>query len=171
MITGTNNGRVQLRLMEVLEKFMEIPMHGTGGAITSAQMSPSDKLVFSTASDGTLFLRQLDIDQIVASAKGMALPDPCVHKRAEQGIVLIDLTRDLSALIGNEIEDPSIYSLQQAKLKTEEDKQEMLAEQHKEIVRKKVRDLVVEFDTMRKEQDKLESWFRLDENEFIVDPE
>lgn len=144
LITGTENGRVQIRLLEVPEKYMEIPMNGRGGSITSAQMNATDKLVMSSGSDGSFALRQLDIDQVIATAKGMALPDPCVHKRAEQGIILADMSRGVEELVGSEIEDASIYSLQQAKLKTEEDRQEMLADQHKGVVRKKVTGLRTE---------------------------
>lgn len=102
------NGRVQIRLLEVPEKYMEIPMHGTGGKVTSAQMNQADKLVVSSASDGTLIVRQLDLDQIISSAKSIALPEPCVHKRAEQGVMLQDMPRPLDELTGSEIEDPSV---------------------------------------------------------------
>lgn len=66
LITGTKNGHIQLRFKDNLDKYMNLCMNGNKGHVTSVQMNHSDKLLLCSCSDGTLFLYQIDSDQIEA---------------------------------------------------------------------------------------------------------
>lgn len=50
-----------------------------------------------------------------------------------------------------DIEDPSVYSIQQSKLRTEEDARMKLAEEKKQGIRRRITDLRYQFEELVKE--------------------
>ena len=64
--------------------------------------------------------------------------------------------------ICEDILDPSIYSIQQAKLRTEEDHRLKLAEEKKQGVRRKIDVLRTEFSTLSESNDKQEDVIKVD---------
>ena len=70
-----------------------------------------------------------------------------------------------------DITDHSIYSIQQSKLRTEEDHRLKLAEEKKQGVRKKVDQLRSEFTQLVKQNEAEEEVIRVSQNDFNIDPE
>jgi len=70
-----------------------------------------------------------------------------------------------------DIKDTSIYSIQQAKLRTEEDHRLKLAEEKKQGVRKKIENLRGDFDTLFKQNEEQEEVIKVGNDDFNIDPE
>lgn len=69
-----------------------------------------------------------------------------------------------------DIIDPSIYSIQQAKLRTEEDHRFKLAEEKKQGVRNRINHLRDIFLTLSGKNFNAEEWVRLNQDDFNIDP-
>jgi WD40 repeat protein len=70
-----------------------------------------------------------------------------------------------------DILDTSVYSIQQAKLRTEEDHRLKLAEEKKQGVRRKIDNLRQEFDVLHKLNEGQEDVIRIGSDDFNIDPE
>lgn len=70
-----------------------------------------------------------------------------------------------------DVEDPTIYSIQQSKLRTEEDHRLSLAEKKKEGERLKINSLREEFDALVQRNSAAEQHLRLTEDDFQIDAE
>lgn len=81
----------------------------------------------------------------------------------------VDEPEDLEDV--DDILDAGIYSIQEEKLKAEEDKRRELAEIHKQKMRENIENLRQEFTTLRKQNVTLEEFFRLEESSFTIDME
>ena len=65
LLLGMENGEVQIRSVDNLDKYMRIKMHdGQTGRITSLQMDRDEKLVVTTGEDGIMYVHQVDKDNI-----------------------------------------------------------------------------------------------------------
>lgn len=69
-----------------------------------------------------------------------------------------------------DITDPTIYSIQQAKLRTEEDHRLKLAEEKKQGVRKKIDSLRDVFRKLASKNTEAEQWIQLNLDDFNIDP-
>lgn len=70
-----------------------------------------------------------------------------------------------------DIEDPSVYSIQQSKLRTEEDARLKLAEEKKQGVRRKIQDLRANFEELAKLNENQEEVIRVSNEDFNIDPD
>jgi len=70
-----------------------------------------------------------------------------------------------------DITDPSAYSIQDAKLKSEEDQKRRLAEAKKEKVRQQVQELQADFKALVEKNSILPEHLQLREDELLIDPE
>ena len=66
--------------------------------------------------------------------------------------------------------DPSQYSIQQAKLRTEEDHRLKLAEEKKEGVKERIKKLRKAFKELRVRNSQTEEWVKITEEDFNIDP-
>jgi len=73
--------------------------------------------------------------------------------------------------INDDVVDPNQYSIQQAKLRTEEDHRMKLAEEKKEGVKDKVKKLRKAFKELSERNNSNEEWIQLTESDFNIDPE
>lgn len=64
-----------------------------------------------------------------------------------------------------------VYSIQEAKLLAEEDFKRSEAEKKQDKVRKMIKDLVNQFETLKKKNDIIDEYARLSEAEMSVDPD
>lgn len=76
----------------------------------------------------------------------------------------------LTEEINVDVLDPTIYSIQQAKLRTEEDHRMKLAEEKKEGVRKKIQQLRDTFKVLSMKNSEADEWIRLNHDDFNIDP-
>lgn len=77
----------------------------------------------------------------------------------------------LTEEVNLDILDPTQYSIQQAKLRTEEDHRMKLADQKKLGVRGKIDLLRETFKRLNMKNESAEDWVKLTGNDFIIDPE
>mmetsp|Transcript_34594 Transcript_34594/g.25749 ORF Transcript_34594/g.25749 Transcript_34594/m.25749 type:complete len:226 (+) Transcript_34594:852-1529(+) len=77
----------------------------------------------------------------------------------------------LTEEVNEDVVDPNQYSIQQAKLRTEEDHRMQLAEEKKEGVKEKVQKLRKAFKELSERNLGTEAWVRLTEGDFNIDPE
>lgn len=79
IIQGTKQGRGIIRMYgSTIDNYMELPLNGNGGVITSIKMNFLDNLLAATTEDGILTVRQLDKEMIESKAKeSKDLPEPC----------------------------------------------------------------------------------------------
>ena len=77
----------------------------------------------------------------------------------------------LTEEVNIDIQDPTQYSIQQSKLRTEEDHRMKLAEEKKLGVRGKIDQLRETFKRLNHKNESAEDWVRLTGNDFIIDPE
>ena len=73
--------------------------------------------------------------------------------------------------VGLDVTDPTIYSIQQSKLRTEEDHRLSLAEQKKEGVRKQINELRDQFKQVADKNMAAEEHLQAHEDDFQIDPE
>lgn len=78
----------------------------------------------------------------------------------------VKLTED----VNEDILDPTQYSIQQAKLRTEEDHRVKLAEEKKEGVKERVKKLRKAFKELRVRNIATEEWIKITEDDFNIDP-
>lgn len=71
----------------------------------------------------------------------------------------------------DDILDESVYSIQQAKLRTEEDLRMKIAEEKKEAVKQKIQILRKQFSTLKERNEGAENVIRVSEEDFNIDPE
>lgn len=72
---------------------------------------------------------------------------------------------------GIDVEDANMYSIQQAKLRTEEDARLSLADKKKQRVRNQIQQLRVRFTEQSKRNEEASNHIRLLEDDFQIDPE
>jgi len=179
---------------------MKIKNHdGQLGAITSAALSYDKKYILSTAQDGLLFVHQLDCGMIKTEARfdpmeGSNEQNPQIIKEVtdkklseffeanpvslldvdpiiegvDQTILKIDLKIKKDT---PDITDETIYSIQQSKLRTEEDHRLKLAETKKEKVREDITKLREKFVTLVEKNKSAEDVIQVAESDFNIDPE
>jgi len=65
LITAMDNGEIEIRHQDNLDKYMQIQMHDAhGGSIRSVQLTPDEKFVLSVAEDGLMIVHQIDKENI-----------------------------------------------------------------------------------------------------------
>ncbi len=72
--------------------------------------------------------------------------------------------------VNEDIVDPNQYSIQQSKLRTEEDHRMKLAEEKKEGVKEKIKKLRKAFKELSERNNKTEGWIQLKQDDFNIDP-
>jgi hypothetical protein len=142
MMQGTKEGKMLFRMVGFENNFMELPINGNAGYISSVCMNYMDNLAVASNTDGILTVMQLDKDIIDYKAKEFKdLPDPCRYRNQESEIQLENFDVDLPSKQVRDIDNPNVYSIQNDKLKSEQDKLEADAELYKENIRLVVRGL------------------------------
>lgn len=76
----------------------------------------------------------------------------------------------LTEEVNIDITDPTQYSIQQAKLRTEEDHRMKLAEEKKQGVRNRIQQLRDNFHKLARKNVESEEWIRLNQDDFNIDP-
>lgn len=73
--------------------------------------------------------------------------------------------------LNEDVKDPTQYSIQQDKLKSEEDKRRALAEKKKDGVREQITELRKEFEKIRVKNNDAAVHLRISEDDFQIDPD
>ena len=96
---------------------------------------------------------------------------PAIDKEAECiNPAFLATTLKLTEEINVDITDPNLYSIQQAKLRTEEDHRLKLAEEKKQGVRNRIESLREIFRKLSFKNVQSEEWIRLNIDDFNIDP-
>lgn len=203
LLMGYDNGEVQLRHVDVPNKYLQIKMHDAHiGGITAFRLDKDEKYAMTTAEDGLMFVYQIDNsclrkeatfdpfagvegidfmpeatkDDIRAEKTRQFMDDnepyfPDVDKDQEciNQAVLAASVR-LTEEVNVDITDPNQYSIQQAKLRTEEDHRMKLAEEKKQGVRNKIQTLRDTFHKLTVKNTDAEEWIRITQDDFNIDP-
>lgn len=92
---------------------------------------------------------------------------------AEHGLdeAALAISLKLKEPTGLDVTDPTIYSIQQSKLRTEEDHRLSLADRKKEGVRKQILELRNEFQRVVEKNELNQEHLRVNEDDFQIDPE
>lgn len=203
LLMGYENGEVQLRHVDVPNRYLSIKMHdGQQGKITSFRLDKEEKYAITTAEDGLMFVYQIDSSNIrrealfdpFAGIEGvdfmpeatkdeireektkafLADNEPYFFEvdRENDGInpALLASSVRLMEEVNIDVTDSSQYSIQQAKLRTEEDHRLKLAEEKKQGVRRKVDHLRATFRKLAQLNAEAEAWTRLSPEDFNIDP-
>ncbi|CAH1796965.1 unnamed protein product [Owenia fusiformis] len=129
------------------------------GQITHIDESFDGKYLFSVGADGNIFsfnvMDQASVEDRVKESKAKI---PSARKAVEEKRV-------------EDIEDPSAYSIEDAKQKAEHDKMMRLAEEKKTDVKRTIAQLRRQFKKLIERNVELPAHLRLDRKEFEMDPE
>jgi len=170
MMQGTREGKMVIRMVGFENNYIELPINGNAGYTSSVCMNYMDNLAVASNTDGILTVMQLDKDIIDYKAKEFKdLPDPCRYRNQESEIQLENFDVDLPSKAVRDIDNPNVYSIQNDKLKSEQDKLEADAELYKENVRLVVRGLREQYANIISENDSKEWYHKLDESILNVD--
>eukprot|EP00941_MAST-03F_sp_MAST-3F-sp1_P001512 g1512.t1 len=183
LLTGSEDGTIHVRASNgggnssFSKKFACIRMHDAmNGAITGVATSFDDKFLLSTGKDEMFFIQELQGDEIIKLCQGKPKSKDCKFETAEIVSSVINDNEKLNGIV-NDVEAPediilsSHYTIEDDKLKTEEDNRRRRAEVKKNAVREKIKKLQNEFSVLREENERSEVAFQLTKSEMDVDPE
>ncbi|KAK3107710.1 hypothetical protein FSP39_020546 [Pinctada imbricata] len=165
-VLGLEDGSIRIQNLEnefelaSLGPYWNMTFHDNNyGYITNLRTSFDDHMMLSVGGDGNFFLYdvmdQEKVDQKVAEAKAK-LPSA---KKADEKV------------IGDDIEDPNAYSIEDAKQKAEHDKMMKIAEEKKREVRRQIAKLRRQFKNILEQNEGLPHHLQLHKDEFELDRE
>jgi len=207
MVCGLSDGTVVLRPSEFLEVFTRAAVHSAvGGGVAFATTSFDDRFLISAGSDGTVVVRRVRLDLILARAQslfqdldagvfGGTLIKPLpLNPVPEPNYLLFVSTlvesveKVLFAVPAGEAEvvqqsvlaqavmepeekdlQPGTYSIQDNRLKLEEDARKVAAEELKGRVRASIVALRRDYENILKENETIPEVARLTPDELLVD--
>lgn len=173
LLMGFQDGSIQLRHRIDLNNWVSLQTHDISyGKVSHVVINQSKNFVLSSGEDGTLYSYQLDYDTFMQGVKG----NPSLEVAFEApkgGITEITFTQQIEiADVGEEdILDPKIYSIQEAKLLAEEDFKKKEADKKKQIKLKQIKQLVERFEEVKQKNLEIDEVARLNREEMTVDAE
>ena len=172
-VTSHSDGSYQIRDLKYPEKYLSKRVHDGSARVRKTLLNKKQTFAVSVAEDGTLFASRVYPQEIFEAAKTGSSPKLVEESFREAGIEELDIAERPSEVvqITEDILDPSVYSIQEDKLKTDEDKKKSLAEMKKDRKRKEIAALKAEFEELLKENAQQEAKYQLDQEELLVDPE
>ena len=193
--TGAADGSVAVRLTKFIQPFLRFTAHG--GRTSGLAVSFDDHFILSCSEDGTLNVQYIDSENMLAAGEPLAADlDAGVYTNApvkvrkddyiepESMKMVTDSTKAtcLASADGKSFTtmtpaptdapeiDPTSYSIEDEKVKAAEDERMLTADQRKERVRIKIKNLQKEFAAIRSQNDQLPAAARLNEKDLEVDP-
>ena len=194
---GTSDGSVVVKPSNFSATFFRVSAHN--GDVNFVAMSFDDKFVLSAGADGVLAVHTVDIELVASTAEPLWMDmdagvyDADVVKRREKKDVEAEEAMvDATLLEGEDILSPrskklgdmplsleadapdmevGAYSIQDAKLKSEEDAKKITAEEVKEKQRALVKNLQREYDSIWASNVALPESVRLDTDSMMIDKE
>jgi hypothetical protein len=126
----------------------------------------------STGKDGLLFAYHLQPEALTLEAKEEIPPITMKFPEEKDGVDKIAFSEQITinGEINVDILDDSVYSIQQAKLRTEEDHRMRMAELKKQRVRKDIIQIRDEFNAILKKNMDQKEELRMEDDELNVDP-
>ena len=172
LLIGFTNGKYEVRPIDNLEKMLVMNSHDLhSGAIKEARFSTVGNHLLSTGGDGIIFVYGVSQQGITADIEEDEIDNPLFPEEKEgiEGLKLEDPVT-LKQDVNIDILDDTIYSIQQAKLRTEEDSRLKMAEIKKEKVRGLVDGLRKEFKEYLDSNLETKDYLRLNAEEMNIDP-
>ena len=165
LLLGLSNGYVQVRPVDKLDVFMSINTHDLS-PITFLSLSADNCVLLSASADGIMFTHVLDLNKAVEYHSNpdsvffepLAFPEKEDHNAFEEVEEVLDIT------------DPKQYSLEESKLKLDEDNKIMDAEHKKQLVKLKIAHLRTTFLALKAKNNLEPEVSRLPANELEFDP-
>eukprot|EP01012_Entosiphon_sulcatum_P026263 TRINITY_DN3167_c0_g1_i1.p1 TRINITY_DN3167_c0_g1~~TRINITY_DN3167_c0_g1_i1.p1 ORF type:complete len:1748 (+),score=500.61 TRINITY_DN3167_c0_g1_i1:141-5384(+) len=156
LIAACEEGKVFLRPTKDLNRsFTSALVHdGMYGTVLQATTSYDDQYLLSVGADGCFFMQRI---------LGQERAEP-THKLAPL------LQSSKSERVVPDIANRNAYSIQEAKLKADEDKRREIAEQKKKSLREQVQELLAEYETILRENEAAERGKRVAKDELELDP-
>lgn len=173
LISAHKDGSFEIRPFGSMDKYLKYRPHDGYTHITTAQLTYNENYAVSAAADGTLFITELYPAYIIETAATGRMPQTQAEGKFELGVSTLGIENrpDRIKTLSDDITDPSIYSIQMDKLKTDEDKKRAIAEMKKEKKRQEIAALRAEFEALRRENEATDPKYKLTEEELRVDPE
>ena len=181
LLTGSADGSVFVQSTTNLKQFERVWMHE--GTVAGARLSHDKCYLVSAGSEGGLFVHRFDSEAFCnfapeAQVENRRKPLPCdmaapavAEKFASQTPQETnDDFGEVPTVQGDDITDPEAYSIQDDKLKTEEDNRKRLAELKKSKIREAVSVLQEEFRKLYEENKQDIEGQQLPESAFRIDP-
>ena len=155
LLIGCEKGRLLMRQKNNLPKmFHATLMHdGMYGTILAATTSYDDAYLLTVGADGCFFVQKID----PIEPKGVAKAPKLSKKGAKKTV--------------DDILHTDAYSIQEAKLKADEDRRRELAEMKKKSLREQVQELMREYEDLMQANEAAEKGKRISKEELSLDPE
>jgi len=197
-MTGNDDGSVTFRTVSEPENFMRLNCHDGDSSVWACQLSFDASFLLTVGGDGILQAYKFNADNLEKDARESVVQ---AHKTDEELLEMtaplhsiavedggklpagmdkvikssvhndIHSSTELAGAISDDVTDDNAYSIQDEKLKKEEDARKTAAERKKDIVRQVILELQKEFKTLYELNEKQPEEKRLAPEEFLVDPE
>lgn len=177
LVLGMNDGSFQLRHKFNFERYMKKDAHDRDyGKVRKIAFNYDRNAIISAAEDGTLFVHQFDYQSLIKSAKSgePVTVDAITVPTAINGINEVSFIEgiDLSEPAEEDVSDSAGYSIQERKLKAEEDNKMSEADKTKRNKRNKIRELQQIFkEVIETNKAQVDEFAKLTPEELTVDPE
>lgn len=160
-LLGSHSGRIEVRAnatdASAQTAAARLFFHdGDTGVVSAVALSDDESLLTSMARDGSIFVFNVDL----SNGSAPTLPEAADAK----GLVACGKGVE-------DITDPSVYSLEEAKRRKEIDDKRTAAEKKKDKVREEIGAIRAEFDQLLQRNAALPPTERLSREEFEIDPE
>ena len=186
---GANDGSVNVRPSAFPAVFLRMSAHN--GPVNFVRMSHDDKFVLSAGADGVLAVHTIDLEKVTANAEGLWKDiDAGVFGKEIVKPALKTSDTDIPPGLAGEVSPRSkelpdlvkapddaadieegAYSIQDAKLKNEEDAKRAIAEQVKDKQRALIRALQNEYEQIFESNQNLPPSVRLSPEQMTIDAE
>lgn len=171
LTTAHIDGSFEIRTYKNPERKLDYRPHDSKARTRKVLLNENETYACSVAEDGTMFVTELFPEHIIDSAENGTSPSQPSISKDEKGAEVLNLTGQLDIVIGEDLIDSSIYSIQMDKLMTDEDTKKRRAEEKKQKRRQEIAKLRAEFSSIKVEQQALDPKLRLSEMELCIDPE
>lgn len=127
--------------------------------------------------EGAQFMPSEEKEELkIKKTKQHQIDNPAVYPEVNELEMALDeaslsITLKLKEPTGKDVEDPTIYSIQESKLRTEEDHRLTLAEKKKQGVRVQIDELRKEFEKIVEKNNNNSAHLQIGEDDFQIDPE
>ena len=197
LLSTSDDGSATVRSSDALGYFVRYKVHGVTGA-TGSCLSWDDEFYLSVGEDGLLVIYRLNPEGVASAGKRAAAANSVQDHETDmestiaftdsgetstppagmdeifssdaEGVEKARLHAEKMAQI-EDITDSNAYSIQDEKLKKEEDARKLAAEKKKEGIREIIRSMQVEYEALVQKNEMLPKEQQLTEEEMMVDPE
>lgn len=182
LLVGCADGSILIQSVSTLEYFERVWIHD--GKVNAANLSHDNAYLVSAGSEGGLFIHRFDAvkfstarpptgEETYTKSLPCDMADEEVASRFESKLTQ-ETVENVQAFSdveeAKDITDPKAYSIQDDKLKTEEDNRRRLAELKKGKIREEVAALQAEFRSLYEENQSDIEGQQLQESAFRIDP-